>query len=41
MPAYTRGDQSTGSMVWPVEYKDGNTEFVARRAIADELSAGE
>jgi hypothetical protein len=39
MPAYTRGDPATGSMMWMVEFKDGSSEFIARRGIADGLTA--
>ena len=37
MPAYTRGNQTTGSMMWLIEFKDGTSEFIDRQALADEL----
>src|SRR6185369_4532304 len=31
MPPYARGEQSTGSMMWLVEDRQGSSEFVSRR----------
>lgn len=39
MPPYARGDSSTGSMMWLIEDKDGGSEFVSRRSIADSVRA--
>ncbi|HEY0013743.1 MAG TPA: hypothetical protein VGB79_12930 [Allosphingosinicella sp.] len=37
-PGYGRIDLSTGSIYWMIDYKDGTSDIISRRGLADELS---